>query len=124
MLPLTKCQATTRAGRPCRGMANESGFCFAHDPARRKAFERAAARGGTVSARRHCLEAAHVAGVADLLPLLSRMIDDVLERELHSVNRARAVGFLARTYYEISEGAEFERRLEALERGQSAKPTE
>ena len=114
----TKCKATTATGAPCRAWAGPSGYCFQHDPDRATERARARARGGHASARLRCLPAANVKGVADLLPVLSRVLDDVLQNEASPTKRARCVVAVARAYYELSIGTEFERRLEVLENAQ------
>ena len=68
------------------------------------------------------LPAANVKGVADLLPVLSRVLDDVLQNEASPTKRARCVVAICRAYHDISIGTEIEARvtkLEALRDGQA-----
>ena len=116
-----RCTALTARGLPCHAWAGESGYCFAHDPARRGQFQRASVKGGKRAARLRGLPPAQVASVADLLPLLARLIDDVLGSEYSSVKRARTVAALARCYSDIAQASDLERRIVALEAGRDGK---
>lgn len=113
------CRATKANGEPCGGFPNESGFCLAHDPAR--AGEIAAARRAGGRARHGRVvgpvgsgQPVKLAAVGDVLALLERAVNDVLALE-NSVNRARAVGYLAGAWGALYESSELERRIAALE---------
>ena len=113
------CIATRRDGLPCGGYANESGFCFAHDPARAGAIAEARRKGGAARhGRRIGAVGEHdpvtIGGPADLLSLLVRAVNDALELE-NSISRARTLGYIAGVYAGIWTGTELERRVAALE---------
>ena len=111
-----KCSATNRRGQPCQAWAGASGYCFAHDPERTAAHSKASAKGGRKASKLRGLPAAKVRSVSDLLPLLSRLIDDVLVNEYGAVKRARTVAHLARCYANIVMTGELEQRVAAIER--------
>ena len=110
-----RCKATTARGEPCQAWPGASGYCFAHDPARRVEHMQASVKGGKRASRLRGLPPAHVGAVADLLPLLSRLIDDVLASEYSSTKRARTVVALARAYSEIAQASDLELRMAAIE---------
>ena len=91
-------------------------LCFIHDPD--KAAERAAARarGGRARATKgRKLGPFEILAVADWLPLLVALANDVCAHETRAIQRARAVATLARCYYDLSVGSELEARVAALE---------
>jgi hypothetical protein len=115
-----KCNAIRRNGTPCQSWAvNGSSYCQAHDPQR--AAQMAAARraggharhgrkigatGQTPTVTLHSME--------DVLELLTLAANDVLGLEA-SINRARALAYIAATWAKCYETSELERRLSALE---------
>ena len=110
-----RCTALTARGLPCQAWAGESGFCFAHDPARRGQFRRASVKGGQRAARLRGLGPANVASVADLLGVLSMVLDDVLQNEASPARRARCVATLTRAYIDAANAADLAGRVAALE---------
>ena len=110
-----KCKATNRKGEPCRAWAGASGYCFMHDPGRRAQRQAACSKGGKLASKLRGLPPAHVGSVADLLPLLASLIDDVLQNEYGAVKRARTVAVLCRAYSEIASTSDIELRIMALE---------
>lgn len=116
------CKATNARGEPCGAPALEgSDFCFWHDPAKAKA--RAAARQKAGRNRRRgkadpsfaeAMQERDFRTLEDIVGLLEVAIHQTLELE-NSVSRNRALGYLARSWADVYETGELERRLEVLE---------
>jgi hypothetical protein len=115
-----RCTATKADGTPCQAWACEgSAYCFWHDPDQAQARREARARGGAARHGRHIGTAGGgdpvaLADVGDVLPILERAINDLLQLE-NSVARARALGYLCGQAVKVFEVTDLERRLEALE---------
>ena len=115
-----KCEATTKAGKPCQAWAMDgSNFCFMHDPATVK--ERAAARslGGRARHGRNVgatgdTEPVKIENMGDVVQLLNAAVNDLLHLE-NSIARARAIATLANSLIKALEFAELEDRVTALE---------
>ena len=118
--PARQCRATNKQGQPCGAFALAgSDFCFHHDPD--KAVERKAARakGGRARHGRKIAtggndEPVEIATASDVVELLTRTINDCLILE-NSIQRARAIGYLAGVIVKALEIAELEERVAALE---------
>ena len=112
-----KCQAVAGSGQQCKAWAmTGSPFCYNHNPDMASKRTASRAKGGRSSAALHKLRPVTIASVADWLPLLATLANDLLQNELRPVQRARAVAHLARTYCDIAMSSELEARLEAIER--------
>jgi hypothetical protein len=114
-----KCKAARKDGAPCGGSPNASGYCLAHDPARAGAIAAARraggrARHGRIIGTTGDGAAIVLATLGDVLALLERAVNDVLSLE-NSINRARALGYLAGAWGTLYESSELERRVAALE---------
>ena len=96
-----------------------SDFCFAHDPTKAAERKAARARGGRARHGRN-LDGAGNAGpvtistVPDVVGLLARTVNDVLTLE-NSIQRARAIGYLAGVIVKALEVSDLEERLTAIE---------
>jgi len=111
------CSAVSKNGEACGGRANESGFCFAHDPSLNSIRETARVRGGENSSRAVRLE--------KLMPRRLRPLFDRLEQamqELHEgkldPRRATAMASLAGAMVKVLEAGELEeltRKLHELQ---------
>lgn len=115
----TMCQGIRKDGTPCGGSPNASGYCIAHDPARAGVAAAARRAGGHARHGRHIGpvgegEAVRLATLDDVLGLLERAVNDVLTLE-NSINRARALGYLAGAWGTLYESSELEKRVAALE---------
>jgi hypothetical protein len=115
-----RCAATRKDGSPCGGYAiAESVYCFSHDPKHAGAIAEARRRGGRARHGRRIgatgdAEAVTLATLDDVLQFLERAVNDVLTLE-NSINRARALGYLAGAWGTLYESSELERRVAALE---------
>jgi hypothetical protein len=113
------CEATTKAGAPCRAPVRpNSGFCFWHSP--ELATERLAARSKGGTNAHGGGESGHVRirQVADLLDLLEIAAGDAMSRE-PSISRARCLCQVAQTAGRVLEVADLEARVVALEERQT-----
>ena len=117
-----KCKATNRKGEPCQAWSGESGYCFMHDPGRRAQRQAACSKGGKLASKLRGLPPANVGAVADLLPLLASLIDDVLVNVREHDKRARTIVSLAKAYAEIAQASDIELRIMALEAKANATP--
>lgn len=112
-----KCKARTARGAPCNANAGASGYCFAHDPKRKREADRARRLGGKHRRRVVCIEpfpdadALTVGGLARIIAAVMRQTW-TLE---HSIARARALAYLAQVQRGILETSDLERRIAALE---------
>jgi len=111
-----QCKARTQKGSKCNAAAGESGFCFAHDPARRTEANAARKLGGfnrrTVA--RVSGEAVTVQSLADVLKLVNAVILDTWELE-NSPARSRVLLGCADTAIRALQSSELEERLERIE---------
>jgi hypothetical protein len=110
-----QCKARTRKGSRCPNAAGESGYCFTHDPNRKK--ERAAARKlGGLRRRRSGVsgEPVEIKTPADVLKLINSVIADAMQLD-NSPSRARVLLQAASAASSALEAGELEERLEAVE---------
>jgi hypothetical protein len=114
---LMPCPATRRDGQPCRGIANKSGFCMAHDPALADKRREAARLGGKGKAR--------VARLGKLVPPRLVAVYDHLEEALSQVHKgeldpraATAMAALAGAMVRVLTSGELEERVRRLEERQ------
>ena len=124
--------ASLQAGRICEHVKSNgdrcgaysqhgSRFCFHHDPAKQAERAAARARGGRARATKgRALGPFEISAVADWLPILEAVTNDVCAHETRAIQRARAVATLARAYYDLTLGSELESRVAALEARENA----
>ena len=122
-----QCEATKKNGDPCEAPANESGFCFTHNP--ELSHERAIARrkGGLQKAAPHFAD-------EDLCPKSVRSIESVLAvldyalQETiglsNGIQRGRLLVSIAHGYIEAIKTGELDQRLEAVETALKIRKTE
>ena len=114
------CKAENLRGEPCGAYAMaQSEYCFHHDPARAAERKAARSKGGRARHGRNLVSGGNsgpttIESVEDVVDLLARTINDVLTLE-NSVQRARAIGYLAGVIVKALEAAELEDRVAALE---------
>ncbi len=112
------CHARTRAGRPCSGYAvRGSNFCFTHDPAHAQSRREAHQRGG-----RHRRRGSPPAPFPDVDARTAEGLSQFLDRLLretwsleNSVDRTRALAYLARVQRDLLQTKLLESRIAALE---------
>ncbi len=111
----TYCQATTKGGARCKGVARPSGFCFAHDPGLQDARRAGQARGGENKRTEARLTRLVPATLKPVLQKLMAGVDEVYDGTLEP-RQASAMASLAGAIARLYEVASLEERLEALER--------
>lgn len=126
---MTKCKATTKAGKPCQALAGEgSDFCFFHDPDRRPAAREVQRRGGQTGKAATLaptdlkpwrgaageVTVLHSPTLPDLVNLLCDTIDDVRTGRLDP-KVANSVGYLSGIILKALQFEAFEERLAAIE---------
>ena len=113
------CKATRGDGQPC-GMAPlvESDFCWAHDPANADAATEARRVGGLRRKREGTVAGAYnfggLSNVHDIRRLIEIAVVDTLMIE-NSIQRSRALAYLAQTALKSLEVGEMQDRLQQLE---------
>lgn len=118
--PGRTCGARRVDGQPCQSWAVKgSPFCMAHDPLRAAAMAVARAEGGRARHGRRVGRVGeqapvNLASLDDVLSLLAEAVNEVRGME-PSINKARAVGYLASVWADCYEVSELARRIEALE---------
>lgn len=113
-----QCQATRRNGEPCNGSANESGFCFTHNPNFSK--ERAVARrkGGLQKAAPHFADESRIPKQIRSIESVFTILDYTLQETIglsNGIQRGRLLVSIAHGYIEALKVGEIEERLEAIE---------
>ena len=115
------CQGERKDGQPCNAWACAgSEHCFMHDPARAEERKAARAKGGRARHGRKVgvvgePEPVTISGVADVVKLLERTVNDALKLE-NSIQRVRAIAYVLGVIVKALEVGELEERLAALER--------
>lgn len=109
-----QCAATRKDGQPCRAQVLESGYCFAHDPARKEQRDAARSAGGH--------NRANIVRLRGLVPPRLTSVYDSLEAALGEVHsgdlepgRAQAMASLARAMVHVLTAGEMEERMRKLE---------
>ncbi len=114
---MKRCRARTRSGKPCAGYAvHGSDYCFTHDPGSAEERRRAHSLGG------HHRRAAPASPFPEidartavgLSAILDRLLQDTWSLE-NSVERTRALAYLARVQKDLLETSMLESRVAALE---------
>ena len=120
------CCARKKDGSPCQSWAGAgSAFCITHDPARAAQLAEARRKGGRARHGRNvgsvgAQAPVNLASPNDVLNLLTEAVNEVRGMEA-SINKARAVGYLASVWADCYETSELERRVAALEAAQHGK---
>ncbi len=115
--PQGGCQATTRAGTPCRAFSvGDTGYCLAHDPARQgqaqAARRKGAQRAGTLRTIRR--KRARLDTPAALVRFTATLIQDTLEGVVEpDVARVCLYGLSIQRALLVT--SDLEQRIEALE---------
>ena len=122
---MTACNATTKAGAPCRMKPTVSGYCFAHDPDR-EAERIAARRLGGQHRRRGTAgeppEEVQFRSLDDLLGVLESAVADALVLDA-GTQRCKTLGYLVGQGLRVIETSHLDEllaRVEALERNEGA----
>lgn len=113
-----KCEATTKAGKPCNASAGESGFCFVHDVSRGKERAMARRKGGLSRITPHVADASIVPKETRTIEGVMIILDYALQESLvlqNSIQRGRLLVSIAHGYIEALKVGEMEQRLEAVE---------
>lgn len=113
-----QCKATKKNGEPCNGSANESGFCFTHNP--EFAQERTIARrkGGLQKAAPHFADEnlcpKRVRSIEGVLTVLDYALQETIGLA-NGIQRGRLLVSIAHGYIEAIKVSEMEERFEAIE---------
>jgi hypothetical protein len=111
------CQATTKAGEPCRATEYRGGWCYHHHPDLEEERRAAKRKGGLVlhhgSADRDRPEV-RLKEVRDVLGLLEVAAADAMERK-PGIQRARALVYISTAALRALETADLAERVAALE---------
>lgn len=113
-----QCEATKKNGEPCNASANESGFCFTHNP--EFSQERAIARrkGGLQKAAPHFADEnfcpKSVRSIESVLDVLDYALQETIGLS-NGIQRGRLLVSIAHAYIEAIKTGELEQRLEAVE---------
>jgi len=113
-----KCQATTKAGKPCNASAGENGFCFTHDASRGKERAEARRKGGLQRITPHVADVSIVPKETRSIEGVMIILDYALQESLalqNSIQRGRLLVSIAHGYIEALKVGELEQRLEAIE---------
>ena len=113
------CKAKTDRGDPCRAMPmRESDYCVFHDPDHAEVVAQARSAGGQRRKREATLATAYDFQGLTSIPAIRRLVEvaafDALGLE-NSINRVRALGYLAQVATSLLEKGEMEERLQAVE---------
>ncbi len=113
-----QCEAKKKNGEPCNGSANESGFCFTHNPefSQERAFARR--KGGLQKAAPHFADEnlcpKSVRSIESVLAVLDYALQETIGLS-NGIQRGRLLVSLAHGYIEAIKTSELEQRLEAIE---------
>ena len=113
------CKAKTDKGDPCRALPmRESDFCVFHDPDHADVVAQARSAGGQRRKREATLATAYdfqgLTSIDEIRRLVEVAAFDALGLE-NSINRVRALGYLAQVATTLVEKGEMEERLTAVE---------
>ena len=113
-----QCEATKKNGEPCNGSANESGFCFTHNPdfSQERAFARR--KGGLQKAAPHFADEnlcpTSVRSMESVLAVLDYALQETIGLS-NGIQRGRLLVAIAHGFIEAIKTSELEQRLEAIE---------
>src|SRR5688572_17212189 len=113
------CRARNARGDPCGGTPmRDSEFCVFHDPDHTEVVQEARRAGGQRRKQEATLATAYdfqgLTTIADIRRLIEVAAFDALGLD-NSINRVRALGYLAQVATTLMEKAEIEERLQAVE---------
>ena len=113
------CKAKTDKGEPCRPMPmRESDYCVFHDPDHAEVVQQARSAGGQRRKREATLATAYdfqgLTSIDEIRRLVEAAAFDALGLD-NSINRVRALGYLAQVATSLLEKGEMEERLAAVE---------
>ena len=113
------CKARNTKGEPCRGTPmRESDFCVFHDPDHAEVVQQARSAGGQRRKREATLATAYdfqgLTSIDEIRRLVEVAAFDALGLD-NSINRVRALGYLAQVATSLREKGELADRVEALE---------
>jgi len=113
------CKAKTDKGDPCRALPmRESDFCVFHDPEHADVVAQARSAGGQRRKREATLATAYdfqgLTSIDEIRRLVEVAAYDALGLD-NSINRVRALGYLAQVATSLLEKGELADRVEALE---------
>src|SRR5262245_36006335 len=113
------CRARNSKGDPCGGTPmRESDFCVFHDPDHAEVVQEARRAGGQRRKREATLATAYdfqgLTTIADISRLIEVAAYDALGLD-NSINRVRALGYLAQVATTLLEKGEMEERLLSVE---------
>ncbi len=113
-----QCQAKRRNGEPCNGSANESGYCFTHNPGFSKERAEARRKGGLQKAAPHFADDSQiprqVRSIEGALSILDYTLQEIIGLS-NGIQRGRLLVSIAHGYIEALKVGEPEERLEAIE---------
>ncbi len=113
-----QCEAKKKNGEPCNGSANESGFCFTHNPefSQERAFARR--KGGLQKAAPHFADEnlcpKSVRSIESVLAVLDYALQETIGLS-NGIQRGRLLISIAHGFIEAIKTSELEQRLEAIE---------
>ncbi len=113
-----QCEAVRKNGEPCNASANESGFCFTHNP--EFSQERAIARrkGGLQKAAPHFADEnlcpKRVRSIESVLAVLDYALQETIGLS-NGIQRGRLLVSITHGYIEAIKVSELEQRLDAIE---------
>jgi hypothetical protein len=113
------CRAKTDKGEPCRAVPmRESDYCVFHDPEHAEVVAQARSAGGQRRKREATLATTYdfqgLTSIDEIRRLVEVAAFDALGLE-NSINRVRALGYLAQVATTLLEKGEMEERLAAVE---------
>lgn len=113
-----QCEATKRNGEPCSAAANETGFCFTHNPEFSQERMIARRKGGLQKASPHFADESlcpkRVRSIEDVLAVLDYALLETLGLA-NGIQRGRLLVSITHGYIEAIKASELEQRLEAIE---------
>ena len=113
------CKAKTDKGDPCRAMPmRESDYCVFHDPEHAEVVAQARSAGGQRRKREATLATAYdfqgLTSIQEIRRLIEVAAFDALGLD-NTINRVRALGYLAQVATSLLEKGEMEERLQSVE---------
>ena len=113
------CKSRTSQGEPCRGTPmRDSDFCVFHDPDHAEVVQQARSAGGQRRKREATLATAYdfqgLTSIDEIRRLIEVAAFDALGLD-NSINRVRALAYLAQVASTLLEKGEMDERLQAIE---------
>lgn len=113
-----QCEAKKKNGDPCSAAANESGFCFTHNPEFSQERAEARRKGGLQKAAPHFADERIIPKSVRSIESVLTVLDYALQETIglsNGIQRGRLLVSLAHGYIEAIKTSELEQRLEAIE---------